>query len=112
MESEIREISLIKKDLSVEEYVQFGTLYTLVRKDPEGALILSLLFGVLGIDRFYIGNIGLGVAKLLTLGGLFIWAIIDWFIIRSATRAQNERNIQYIHDCLLRQRGKGGQSCK
>lgn len=45
------------------------------------ALILSILVGGLGVDRFYLGYTGLGVAKLLTLGGCGIWAIIDIILI-------------------------------
>ncbi len=41
------------------------------------ALILSILLGGLGIDRFYLGYIGLGVLKLLTGGGCGIWWLID-----------------------------------
>lgn len=41
------------------------------------ALLLSLLLGGLGADRFYLGYTGLGVVKLLTLGGCGVWAIID-----------------------------------
>ncbi len=46
------------------------------------ASILGFFFGVLGVDRFYLGNIGLGVAKLL-LGWLTagIWPVIDWIVI-------------------------------
>lgn len=44
-------------------------LYTLGLKDPTMALILSIVAGGLGIDRFYIGDTGLGIAKLLTCGG-------------------------------------------
>ena len=58
-------------------------------KDPTITLIISLLGGGLGIDRFYIGDTGLGVAKLLTCGGLGIWSIIDWFLFMGAVREKN-----------------------
>ncbi len=45
------------------------------------ALILSVLLGSLGVDRFYMGYIGLGILKLVTCGGLGIWALIDIILI-------------------------------
>jgi TM2 domain-containing membrane protein YozV len=47
--------------------------------------LLSIFLGTLGVDRFYTGHIGLGVGKLLTLGGCGVWALID--IILYATRS-------------------------
>jgi TM2 domain protein len=58
-------------------------------KDPTISIILSILVGVLGVDRFYIGDIGLGVGKLLTGGGCYIWALVDIFLIMDATRQKN-----------------------
>jgi len=43
--------------------------------------LLSLVLGGLGIDRFYLGKIGTGILKLITLGGLGIWALIDLILI-------------------------------
>ena len=59
-------------------------------KDWTTALILSVLLGGLGVDQFYLGNTGLGIAKLLTLGGCGIWALID--IIRIAMNSVPDSN--------------------
>ena len=58
-------------------------------KDPTISLIISILVGGFGIDRFYIGDTGLGIGKLLTCGGFGIWTIIDWFLIMDATKQKN-----------------------
>jgi TM2 domain-containing membrane protein YozV len=65
-------------------------------KDPTTILIVSLLAGALGIDRFMIGDTGVGVGKLITCGGLGIWTIVDWFMIMGATREKNFNKIQQL----------------
>jgi hypothetical protein len=54
------------------------------------ALLISLFVGTLGIDRFYLGYTGLGILKLITLGGCGIWALID--LIRIATGSLKDAN--------------------
>jgi TM2 domain-containing membrane protein YozV len=44
-------------------------------------LIMSIIFGGLGVDRFLMGHIGLGILKLITLGGCGIWWLVDLILI-------------------------------
>ena len=50
-------------------------------KSMTTTLVISLLGGTLGIDRFYLGYTGLGILKLLTLGFCGVWALIDLILI-------------------------------
>jgi TM2 domain-containing membrane protein YozV len=47
------------------------------------AFLFSFYFGILGADRFYLGKIFTGLLKLLTFGGLTIWAMVDLQLIVS-----------------------------
>ena len=64
------------------------------QKKQSTALILSILLGYFGIDRFYLGYTVLGIVKLVTGGGLGIWWIID--IILIATKKLNDSNGQAL----------------
>jgi TM2 domain-containing membrane protein YozV len=69
---------------------------TIQFKDPMTSLVISLLAGSFGIDRFIIGDVGIGIGKLLTCGGLGIWTIVDWFMIQKATKEKNMQKIQHF----------------
>lgn len=47
------------------------------------AFLLCFFFGVFGTHRFYVGKVGTGLLQMLTLGGLFFWALLDMILILS-----------------------------
>ena len=57
-------------------------------KNWVAALVLSVFLGYLGVDRFYLGRVGLGILKLLTFGGYGIWWLID--IVLVATKSARD----------------------
>ena len=87
-------ISFIRTKLLELDDSKWAQISSLQFKSPTVALVLSIFLGAYGIDRFYIGHIGLGVGKLLTCGGIGIWALIDWFLILGATRNENLKKLE------------------
>lgn len=81
-------ISIVRKKLENIEY-ETAAIYMSQLKDPTISLIISVVVGAYGVDRFYIGDVGLGVAKLLTCGGAGIWWLVDLFLIMDATKKKN-----------------------
>lgn len=73
--------TLDERDISMLNSLDF--------KDPTMYLIISIIGGTLGIDRFLLGDIGMGVLKLLTGGLCGLLTIYDWFIIGDRTKQEN-----------------------
>lgn len=75
---------------------KWSALSSINFKDPQTALMLSIFGGPIGIDRIYIGDILLGVFKTITCGGILIWAFVDQFLIRKATKENNMKNLMSV----------------
>lgn len=63
------QVQYIRQRIEALPEAQVQLLYTLSFQDPTMMLVISLFGGSLGIDRFILGHVGLGVGKLLTGGG-------------------------------------------
>ncbi|MEL1245803.1 TM2 domain-containing protein [Flavobacterium sp. DGU11] len=87
-------LNYIRERLMAADDSKWSMIQSIEYKDPTTIIIVSLLAGGFGIDRFLIGDTGLGVGKLLTCGGLGIWSIVDWFLIMDATRQKNMEKLQ------------------
>ena len=67
-------------------------------KSPVIGLILGLLFGGFGVDRFYKGDIGLGILKFLSLFILIgvIWVIADLFLVYKGIQRDNFMKLNMV----------------
>lgn len=92
------DLMVIKEQLDKLSDKQLFMLNSMDFKDPTVSLVLSVLVGGLGIDRFYIGDTGLGVLKLITGGGLGVWWLVDMFVITGKTK---KNNIKDFHEVLV-----------
>lgn len=83
------QLHIIREKLLSLPESDFDKINYLQLTDPTLMIIISIFFGAFGIDRFAIGDIGLGLGKLLTCGGLYIWYLADLFYIMDAVKAKN-----------------------
>ena len=74
---------------------KLASLAFLDLKNPAISQVLAITLGA-AVDRFYRGQIGWGLLKLFTFGGMGIWAIIDMFLTAKGTRKDNFNKINSI----------------
>ena len=86
-------IMYIKEKLAAMDENKFAMISTIEMKDPTTILLVSIFLGTLGVDRFMLGDIGMGILKLLTCGVCGILTIIDWFTISKKTKELNFNNV-------------------
>ncbi len=91
-------VAQLIKDMTDEQAEHFAHVYRTRRKEPTTTLILALvgLFGVAGIQRFYLDSVGLGILYLLTGGLCVIGTIVDAVNYKSLTAKYNIRQAQEV----------------
>lgn len=75
---------------------KFSRVYSLDLKDPTTNLIVSIFLGSLGVDRFMLGDTGMGILKLLTGGCCGILTLVDWFTIQNKTKEKNFNDLMLL----------------
>lgn len=88
------------KEFSDDELTQFCMIYRSKRKDPQLILVLCLLglVGIAGIQRFIVGQIGMGILYFFTAGLCFVGTIIDAVNYKELAL---EHNAKMISETLL-----------
>jgi TM2 domain-containing membrane protein YozV len=78
-QEELMYIQMLVKDMSDDQIRQFASIYNSRRKDPQTILLLTLIgfFGVAGVQRFVLDQIGMGLLYLFTGGICVIGTIVD-----------------------------------
>lgn len=56
-------------------------------------LVMSVVFGWIGVDRFIMGKVGTGILKLITFGGIGIWWLVDLILV--ATK-YDFKNVKWV----------------
>lgn len=81
----------LKQGLNSQQLTLLNGEYEDKKKTPLLAYLLWFFFGTLGGHRYYLGDIGMGIAMTLTLGGLGFWALIDVFFIGKRIQSKNSK---------------------
>ena len=86
----------LKDKLRAMDEDKFSLISAVELKDPTTILLVSIFLGSFGIDRFMIGDTGMGILKLLTVGVCGILTIVDWFTISKKVKDLNFNNVMAI----------------
>ncbi len=89
-------IPMLRQSLENCDENVFISLQAVELKDPTLMLLVSIFVGGLGVDRFLLGDIGMGLLKLFTGGCCGILTIIDWFTIMKRTKEKNLTAISMV----------------
>jgi hypothetical protein len=82
-------LGIINSQLEKIDDKKFLSVQSADYKSPTTLLLVSIFLGGIGVDRFMLGQTGMGIGKLLTCGGFGLWWLIDLFLIMGETKKKN-----------------------
>ncbi|HOU25053.1 MAG TPA: TM2 domain-containing protein [Anaerolineae bacterium] len=91
------ELQQLVTALPPQSQAAFLVQYNVQRKDPTTAVVLALLFGGIGLHKFYLGQTGLGILYLL-FSWTFVPAIVSFFEAFALTRSVIQKNREFARE--------------
>jgi TM2 domain-containing membrane protein YozV len=90
-------LNILKSELEKTDELMIDNIMSVELKSPLTIFLLAwFVGGWLALDRFLLGNIGVGIARLLTLHGLGIWWLVDTITSMKRTKAYNYKKISNL----------------
>ncbi len=85
----VLELLSIYRTVPDDRKSDFSNRFNAQARNPVVIFGLSAFLGCFGIDRFVLGQVLLGILKLITAGGFGVWYLIDLFLVAGTAREQN-----------------------
>jgi TM2 domain-containing membrane protein YozV len=99
---ELGYVQSLVQNMTDAEAQQFASIYRSRRKRPTEVLIMTIIgfFMIAGLQRFYLGQIGMGLLYLFTGGLCFVGTIVDLINHKRLTYEYNVREAQTVVQML------------
>lgn len=88
--------AIIREKMASIDDSRYATISSVEMKDPTTMLLISIFLGELGVDRFMLGNTGMGILKLLTAGLCGVLWLIALIQISGKTKEYNYNALMQI----------------
>ena len=92
----VEKSGIIREKMAAVDDARYGTISSVEMKDPTTMLLISIFLGGIGVDRFMLGQVGMGILKLLTAGLCGILWIIDIIGISKKTAEYNYNELMKV----------------
>ena len=87
---------IIREKMAQADDSRYATISSIELKDTTKMLLISIFLGGLGVDRFMMGETGMGILKLLTGGLCYVLWIIDIIGISNKVKEYNYNELMKI----------------